>query len=81
MSIIPASRARSTFVEPWNPESARTALGRTRSGAAQPLFVAGGKIKPVVIGEHLNLAPTDLLNGDPRFSLDLRSAYAAALEQ
>jgi len=59
---------------------AENANGGTDHGAAAPLFVAGGKIKPGVHGIGPSLAPENLLNGDVRFSTDFRSVYGTILE-
>ena len=59
---------------------AENANGGTDHGAAAPLFVAGGKIKPGIHGIGPSLAPENLLNGDVRFSTDFRSVYGTILE-
>lgn len=51
----------------------------TDHGAAAPLFVAGGRVKTGLIGQHPSL--TDLDEGDLNFTTDFRSVYAAVLEQ
>ena len=51
----------------------------TDHGAAAPLFVAGGRVKPGLIGEHPSL--NDLDDGDLKHTTDFRSVYAALLEQ
>ena len=58
---------------------AENANGGTDHGAAAPLFLVGGGVRPGLHGAFPSLAPTDLLNGDPRFSVDFRSVYAAAV--
>jgi len=50
----------------------------TDHGAAAPMFLAGGGVKPGVIGEHPSM--TDLDQGDLKFHTDFRSVYAAVLE-
>ncbi len=60
---------------------AENANGGTDHGAAAPLFVAGGKVKPGVHGSAPSLAPENLLNGDVRFSTDFRSVYGTVLEK
>ena len=54
------------------------ANGGTDHGAAAPMFVLGGKVKPGLSGKHPSL--TDLDNGDLKFNTDFRSVYASALE-
>ena len=51
----------------------------TDHGAAAPLFVAGGRVKPGLIGTHPSL--TDLDEDDLKFTTDFRAVYAALLEQ
>ena len=59
---------------------AENANGGTDHGAAAPLFVAGAKVKAGLLGRPASLAPGDLFNGDPRFTVDFRSVYAGLLE-
>jgi uncharacterized protein (DUF1501 family) len=54
------------------------ASGGTDHGAAAPLFVLGGGVKPGLYGNYPSL--TDLHDGDLKFSTDFRSVYATALE-
>lgn len=49
----------------------------TDHGAAAPMFLAGGKVKPGLIGKHPSLA--DLEDGDLKFHTDFRQVYAAVL--
>ena len=49
----------------------------TDHGAAAPLFVAGGKVKTGLIGEHPSL--TDLDDGDLKHTADFRGVYADVL--
>jgi len=51
----------------------------TDHGSAAPLFLAGGKVKRGLIGEHPNLS--DLENGGQKFHTDFRRIYATALER
>lgn len=51
----------------------------TDHGAAAPLFLAGAKAKPGLIGQHPSL--TDLDDGDLKHHTDFRAIYAALLEQ
>jgi uncharacterized protein (DUF1501 family) len=51
----------------------------TDHGAAAPMFLIGGGVKPGVFGKHPSL--TELDNGDLKFSTDFRSVYASVLEQ
>ena len=55
------------------------ASGGTDHGAAAPLFVLGGGVKPGLYGAYPSL--TDLHDGDLKFSTDFRSVYATALER
>jgi uncharacterized protein (DUF1501 family) len=55
------------------------ASGGTDHGAAAPLFVLGGGVKPGLYGNYSSL--TDLHDGDLKFSTDFRSVYATALEK
>ncbi len=54
------------------------ANGGTDHGAAAPMFVLGGKVKPGLFGKYPSL--TDLDNGDLRFNTDFRSVYGSVLE-
>ncbi len=58
---------------------AENASGGTDHGAAAPLFVLGGGVKPGLYGNYPSL--TDLHDGDLKFSTDFRSVYATALEK
>ena len=51
----------------------------TDHGAAAPLFVLGGGVKPGLYGAYPSL--TDLHDGDLKFNTDFRSVYATALEK
>lgn len=51
----------------------------TDHGAAGPMFLAGGGVKPGLIGAHPAL--TDLEDGDLKFHTDFRQVYAAVLEK
>lgn len=59
----------------------QNANGGTDHGAAAPLFMVGSKIRKGLQGVAPNLAPTDLKNGDVKFTTDFRSIYAGVLEQ
>ncbi len=43
-----------------------------------PLFIVGGKVKGGVYGEHPSLTDLDA-NGDLKYALDFRAAYATVL--
>ena len=58
---------------------AENASGGTDHGAAAPLFVLGGGVKPGLYGAYPSL--TDLQDGDIKFNTDFRSVYATALEK
>jgi len=49
----------------------------TDHGAAGPVFLAGGKVRGGLVGEHPSLS--DLDQGDLRMSIDFRSVYATIL--
>lgn len=53
----------------------------TDHGAAAPTFLAGPAVKAGLLGRHPSLAAADLLNGDPRFTVDFRTVYAGVLER
>jgi uncharacterized protein (DUF1501 family) len=55
------------------------ASGGTDHGAAAPLFVLGGGVKPGLYGAYPSL--TDLHDGDLKFNTDFRSVYATVLER
>ncbi len=52
----------------------------TDHGAAAPLFIAGGRVRPGIHGVTPSLAPGNLLNGDVRYSTDFRSVFSTLLE-
>ncbi len=52
----------------------------TDHGAAAPMFVIGDKVKAGLLGTYPSLAPTDLLNGDLKYTVDFRTVYAGILE-
>ena len=54
------------------------ASGGTDHGAAAPLFLFGGGVKPGIVGKHPSL--TDLYQGDLKFTTDFRSVYASVLD-
>jgi len=49
----------------------------TDHGAAAPMFLAGGRVRPGLIGKHPSL--TDLDDGDLKHHIDFRQVYAAIL--
>jgi uncharacterized protein (DUF1501 family) len=51
----------------------------TDHGAAAPMFVLGGAVKPGLFGKHPSL--TDLDHGDLRFNTDFRSVYGTVLDR
>ena len=57
------------------------ASGGTDHGAAAPLFIAGGRVKPGIVGRHPSLAQADLINGDVAHHTDFRAVYATLLER
>lgn len=54
------------------------ASGGTDHGAAGPMFVLGGAVKPGLFGAYPSL--TDLHDGDLKYSTDFRSVYATVLK-
>lgn len=50
----------------------------TGHGSAAPMFLAGGKLRGGLIGEHPSL--TELENGGPKHHTDFRRVYATMLE-
>jgi len=57
------------------------ASGGTDHGSASVMFMVGPKVKAGLQGKYPSLAPDDLRNGDPVFTTDFRSVYAAVLER
>jgi uncharacterized protein (DUF1501 family) len=55
------------------------ANGGTDHGAAAPMFVLGGAVKPGLYGKHPSL--TDLDHGDLKFNTDFRSVYGTVLDR
>ncbi|MHB8901485.1 MAG: DUF1501 domain-containing protein [Thermoguttaceae bacterium] len=51
----------------------------TDHGAAAPMLMAGGRIRPGLIGEHPSM--TELENGGPKHHTDFRRVYATLLDQ
>lgn len=51
----------------------------TDHGSAQPIFLAGGRLKGGLIGEHPSLG--ELENGGPKHHTDFRRLYATVLER
>jgi len=58
---------------------AQNGSGGTDHGAAGPMFLVGGGIKPGIHSKHPSL--TDLNNGDLKFQVDFRNVYATVLDQ
>jgi uncharacterized protein (DUF1501 family) len=56
------------------------ANGGTDHGAAAPMFIVGNKVKAGLLGRYPSLAPTDLFQGDVKYNVDFRCAYATVLE-
>ena len=50
----------------------------TDHGAAAPMFIAGGRVRPGLLTKHPSM--TDLEEGDVKFTTDFRSVYAGVLE-
>ena len=51
----------------------------TDHGAAAPMFVLGGAVKPGLFGKHPSL--TELDHGDLKFNTDFRSVYGSVLDR
>jgi uncharacterized protein (DUF1501 family) len=58
---------------------AENANGGTDHGAAAPMFVFGGAVKPGLFGKYPSL--TELDHGDLEFNTDFRSVYGTILDQ
>jgi uncharacterized protein (DUF1501 family) len=58
---------------------AENANGGTDHGAAAPMFVLGGAVKPGLFGKYPSL--TDLDRGDLKFNTDFRSVYGTILDR
>ncbi len=58
---------------------AENANGGTDHGAAAPMFIVGGAVKPGLFGKYPSL--TDLDHGDLKFNTDFRNVYATVLER
>jgi uncharacterized protein (DUF1501 family) len=56
------------------------ANGGTDHGAAAPMFIIGNQVKAGLLGQYPSLAPADLFQGDIKYNVDFRCAYAAVLE-
>jgi len=55
------------------------ANGGTDHGAAAPMFVLGGAVKPGLFGKYPSM--TDLDHGDLKFNTDFRSVYGTVLDR
>ena len=51
----------------------------TDHGAAAPMFIMGGNVKPGILGKYPSL--TDLHQGDLKYQMDFRSVYATLLDR
>jgi uncharacterized protein (DUF1501 family) len=58
---------------------AENANGGTDHGAAAPMFVLGGAVKPGLFGKYPSLS--DLDHGDLKFNTDFRSVYGTILDR
>jgi uncharacterized protein (DUF1501 family) len=58
---------------------AENAGAGTDHGTAGPMFLIGPAVRSGIHGTHPDLR--DLVDGDPRFTVDFRRVYAAVLEQ
>lgn len=52
----------------------------TDHGAAAPMFMIGSQVKAGLLGQQPSLAPGDLFQGDVKYNVDFRCAYAGVLE-
>lgn len=75
-----ASRVMVMTFSEFGRRVAQNANGGTDHGAAAPLFLVGPKIKAGLLGQFPSLAPKDLHNGDPKYTVDFRSIYAGILQ-
>jgi uncharacterized protein (DUF1501 family) len=57
------------------------ANGGTDHGAASVMFLAGARVKAGLAGTYPSLAPSDLMNGDLKYTTEFRSVYAGVLER
>ena len=57
---------------------AENASAGTDHGAAAPMFLAGGRVRAGLVGDHPRL--DDLEDGDVKFHTDFRQVYATLLE-
>jgi uncharacterized protein (DUF1501 family) len=57
----------------------QNASGGTDHGAAAPMFLLGGALRPGMYGKYPSL--TQLDEGDLKYNVDFRSVYATALER
>ena len=57
----------------------QNASNGTDHGTAAPMYFVGDMVRPGLLGKHPSL--TDLDQGDLKFNIDFRSAYAAVLEE
>jgi uncharacterized protein (DUF1501 family) len=57
---------------------AENANGGTDHGAAAPMFVLGGAVKPGLFGKYPSLSELD--HGDLKFNTDFRSVYGTILD-
>jgi uncharacterized protein (DUF1501 family) len=58
---------------------AENANGGTDHGAAAPIFILGGAVKPGLLGKYPSLV--DLDHGDLKFNTDFRSVYGTVLDR
>ena len=59
---------------------AENANSGTDHGAAAPMFIISEKVKGGLLGKYPSLAPSELFQGDLKYTMDFRSVYAAVLE-
>jgi uncharacterized protein (DUF1501 family) len=57
----------------------QNASGGTDHGAAAPMFLLGGALRPGMYGKYPSLTQLDA--GDLMYNVDFRSVYATALER
>lgn len=73
-----AQRVCVTSFSEFGRRVAENASAGTDHGAAGPMFVCGGGVRPGFIGDQPSL--TDLDDGDLKFQVDFRSVYATILK-
>jgi uncharacterized protein (DUF1501 family) len=74
-----ADRVLVTSFSEFGRRVAENASEGTDHGAAAPMFLAGARVQPGLIGDHPSL--DDLEDGDVKFHTDFRQVYATLLDK